>query len=171
MATNLEALRRIAGATDFQAVKVFEEFTARLNEAIADREGIINGLPEGIRTIDGEAVVDLLNQKADQELSETESIRMARRLLTLAADDETLSSLIVESFDGWRDDLQAVELILAIGAIGTVWMVVASTDVKIKCKGLTVSKSAANADQLHALADLVRAMLGLPRVPPGSGKS
>ena len=154
-----DALTRIARSTDFEAVRAFELFSTSLSEAaMTKREEILSGIPDDLRSVDGRDVLADLNANASVRLPETTSVLLARELFVAAAQSEKLAPLVVKSFEDWPDDKQMVETILAIGLVGAVWMVLASTRVDLRIGHLELKKDTNTAEQLRAFAEVIRAL-------------
>jgi hypothetical protein len=163
----MEAVRRVAMATDFEVVRAFELFSERVSAPGTTRtDDLIADVPESLRTIDNQPVLAEFEERAMARLPQGTSIVAARTLLVLAAEQYATASLVVEVMEDWVDDRQLVEAVLAVGAVGAVWLVLCSLKGKVIVKGrsgsVTLEKDANTADQLRAFADVIRALRGLP---------
>jgi hypothetical protein len=157
----LDALTALATATDFEVVEVFKVFANRLGtEVKRSRAEFIADLPAELRSVDSADVVAGFEAAADHTVTGTTAAAAARRLLALAAGDENTATLVTDSFDGWQDDSQLVDLVLSVGLVGSVWMVLASTTVVVKGGKITVEKSVNAPEQLKAFAEVIRALRG-----------
>lgn len=156
-----ESLRRVALADDFEVVRVFEVFAKRIGETITvPRDELISSVPDSVRTVDGGDAVQELEARADESLSPGASVRAAREMLVLASEDPGLAPVVTDSFVGWKDDQQLVELVLSIGLVGAVWITLASTEISFADGKLRIHKSTATPQQLKAFADVIRAIRG-----------
>ena len=133
------------------------------SKVLTPREEILSGPPENLRVVDGRNVIEELEMRADELLPPGASVQSARRLLAMAAEDTALAPLVKESFENWLDHKQFVDMVLAIGAVGAVWMVLSSTKVTIRSSHVDIEKTPSTASQLKAFADIIRAIRGAPQ--------
>jgi hypothetical protein len=156
------AMKRLALATDFEAVRIFEAFAKQITHSVTvSRDELAATVPADLRIAGGTDVIAQLDRRADEVLSPGTSVQSARGLLVLAAEDRELAVLVNEAHESWRDDRQLVDIVTTIGLVGAAWMVLASTRFSFKDGKFEIEKVANTSEQLEAFAAVIRAVLGL----------
>lgn len=160
MTANIEAaLGRVAIADDFTISSAFADLHRLLHSSFgAPLEELERGLPEELKFIDGKVTLGFFESAAAEELDDQESLRIARRLFALAAVDEDIAPTVVDVLDSFSDDRQMVGEILAIGAVGAVWLIIASTAFSFKTSSGQVRKDKVSPALIKSFADLVRSV-------------
>lgn len=155
------ALGQVAVASDFVIAGSFNELAAKLNERFsASSDDLAATLPSELRFMDGESMLGFFDRNAHRELDDESSLRIARQLFALAAANEETAPIVSETLSGFRDNRQMVGEILAIGVVGAVWLIVASTSFSFRTPAGTIKKQKVSASVIQAFAELARAIRG-----------
>jgi hypothetical protein len=156
------ALKLLALSDDFSVIRAFEHFhDYLLDHVVQTRSELLEAVPTELRMIAGVDLLDSLDKNAHEKLSRGDSIRLARQLLTAFSESSGFEAVVVQSLEQWKDDRQLVDVILAIGVVGAVWICLASTEFEIKGARGTIRKETVSTEQLKAIAELIRATFRL----------
>lgn len=159
-----EAQRIVADLADADALELVKRLSLALAADVSRQQLLDAAVPEArsVATVDAKT--------AARQAGSAESMRVVRALLgALAADPATAPALVAT----WReieedDSLVVVETIIAVGLLANLTLLVATTGVKAKIKGVQIEKKAADADMVRAVLEPLKALLGL-QPPPAAG--
>lgn len=166
-----EAMKQLALADDFTVVRAFETFhDALIQGSTQSIDTLIEAIPEAVRSDSGGDVAEILRQHAAAPLSEGDSVKLARLLLTAFAEDEAFAPLVVDSLANWRDDRQLVDVILAVGAVGAVWICLASTSAAFQGRWGKIEKAPMTEQQLNGIAAITRGIASIVRAARGGSR-
>jgi hypothetical protein len=129
----MELAERVAGLSDFQAVVACEDLAAALaarsEVPLAD---VVDQMPSELRSeIDPQALKEDLDERYHVALPPEVSIRLARAMLAVAAEDPVMAPLLVKVLDETQDTKQFALSVLAVGAAISM-VITASTTTKGK---------------------------------------
>jgi hypothetical protein len=149
-------------------VRAFNEFHDRLlQQSTRGLDAVLQAVPDELRQRDGVDLVDLIQQDAARKLPERDAVQLARGLLVAFAEQPAFEPVVLEALRDWKDDRMLVDIVLSVGAVGAVWLCLASLGFSIKLGNRTViEKTPIDDKQLIGFADVIRALW---RVKPDSG--
>lgn len=94
------------------------------------------------------------------------SVQASRRLLEALAADPGTAALILQAWaEVEQDDSLFIETIVALGLIANLTLFLATSDIKVKVKGIEIKKSRASADVIRAVLEPIFKVL--PQAPGG----
>ena len=108
-----------------------------------------------------------------ETLSDRASIRFARQLLVhLALTNQNGAPYVNDFLSNWSDDRQSVSKVFAYGVAASMVVLVATTEISYKEGEIAVEKKAIDAEQIQAIADLIKAIKNKerPTLPDKSKK-
>ena len=150
-----KVLDRIQLMDDFQVVRFFEAFTHQLM-ASSDTpfEAIRAGVPATTRCLVGwELLAGLTADQADKPLPAVIVAPIARRILTMLAEDMTFEPAIEVFLESYRDDALVADVLLAVGLVASILMMVASTSFKATFGNVVIEKHTVDAASIKAILD------------------
>ena len=158
-----EALKAIALSDDVSVVRAFEFLHTTLLNGLSFPA---SELLEQLETLPGfgaslQPLISHLHDNAGVEVSPQQSISLARLILVAWTENPDTAGLVLHCIENWPDDRQSVGKTIALGVIGTVWLLAATTEVLWKDGKLTIHKKAMVPQQIEATADTLRQTLSI----------
>lgn len=166
------ATRAIALADDVSIVRALEYFHAEVSKALpastGDLLGQLDGLPNRAQCIGG--LIAFLGDSTGKDLSAADSVSLARWVLVTAAESPDGERFVLHCVQDWPDDWQTVGKTVAIGTIGALWLVLATTEVAYRDGVLEVHKKPVVPEQVEMTASVLKAKFQLKIFDPDGSR-
>lgn len=165
------ATRAIALADDVSIVRALEFFHAELSKVLpASTDELLkqfDGLPNREQSVG--SLVAFLGESAGKDLSTADSVSLARWILVTAADSQDGERFVLHCVQDWPDDRQTVGKTIAVGTIGALWLVLATTEVAYKDGHLEIHKKPVVPENIEATASVLKAKFQIKIFDPDRG--
>jgi hypothetical protein len=165
------AIRAIALADDVSIVRALEYFHAEVSKVLhastADLLQQLSALRDREQSVG--ALISFLGESAGKDLSAADSVSLARWILVTAAESPSAEGFVLHCVHEWPDDRQTVGKTVAVGMIGAVWLVLATTEVAYKDGQLEVHKKPVIPEQVEATAKVLKARFQIKIFDPNGG--
>lgn len=163
----------IALADDITIIRAAEFFHRELSKAIRDfdiNEDELLALASGLQGFD--QTLNAAGRYEDKELGVADSVALVRRLLVTAAQDPHLTVFVEHCVNDWPDDRLAVGRTVSVGLTLTLFLLIATTEVKYSSNdGIEIHKRAVIPKQIQATFSTLKKKFEVIFSSEESGKS
>jgi hypothetical protein len=152
-------LKRIADLDDRKAIRVLEYYAARVFEGSqTSPQEMIEGIPQELREkAPFDRVLEMSGKERGRPLPEGESATLARKILSVFAQDPAFAPSLAQALEAYRDDKLLLGEVLDTGIALSMVIVACTFQFKATIGSFTIVKTAADATLIEAIAKVIEA--------------
>ncbi len=149
----MDTVDKINNLSDFQVIRFFKFFSDEMLSGVnSSLEEIQTGILEPIKQKDEFLKLEsLLYSNAEENLNPEQSALIARKLLFIMAQDDTLEPLLTAALNEYHDDELGAGNIIAVGVAISMILVSATTALQGTAFGVEFRKETADAELVESI--------------------
>jgi len=151
--------KRIAELDDRKAIRLLEFYAARVFEGSnTSPQEMIEGIPEELREqAPFGRVLEMSGKERARPLPEGESATLARKILSVFAQDPAFAPSLAQALEEYRDDKLLLGEVLDTGIALSMVIVACTFQFKATIGPITIIKTPADAGLIKAIAEVIEA--------------